>query len=481
MADIPTSIPFLEAAYRPRPVMEDTGGQSFMRSFQAAQQVGMQQKELALRTAMMPLQIEVMRMQQIANILGLIEAKRKADTALQIKGGNALLAEKMAKIDWSSPSDRASIWEIGKKFPELLETQEWNRIQQNFINSDKAAAQAEHWKNLYELGQSRIEMESERNTNLSAIAEARLKLQEARTDDQRLHWQQMVDLAEAKNKLLETRIGAGTATQQDMAAAQKLRQEAETLRAAGDAQGYQDKIRQAELLETHIAPKGITVTTGTDDQGRPITTTTVGGGAPTTSTQSIAQQKTIQNENAIEGITAVLSKVTPADVGVRGVLGEQVVDKWLTQIDPALASKPRIENRTALRALRESLFAAMSGERASGTGFSNKDAERIKELASGLEASTSYPDLVARMSEIRSIIKQRTKVFAERTGQPVPEFAKEPEELKDEYEKRRLQIIKDVQENRLTREQGQAELQRIYDQLSSSLFRFHNLTVQPSR
>jgi len=134
--------PFLDAAYRQRPAADDSGGRSFMQAYQFAQQQKLAQRKQAMeeqqQSMLLPLQTEALRMQTQANALNLIESKRKADFALNVKSGNALLAEKMATIDWSSPADRASIWEVGKRYPELLETPEWNRIQQNFINSDKA-------------------------------------------------------------------------------------------------------------------------------------------------------------------------------------------------------------------------------------------------------------------------------------------------------------------------------------------------------
>lgn len=54
MADIPATIPFLEAAYAQRPNQPDTGGQSFFRAFelaQRAQQLRQQQQDFQLRAA----------------------------------------------------------------------------------------------------------------------------------------------------------------------------------------------------------------------------------------------------------------------------------------------------------------------------------------------------------------------------------------------------------------------------------------------
>lgn len=473
MAQLYGNVPFLEAAYRQRPKQEDLS-HSFISAYQFAQQQKLEERKVASQETANALHNEATRM-QIQNFgLDFIAKKRMADATLKVKQGYALLSEKMATIDWSDAKDRASIWEIGKQYPELIETPEWNRIQQNFINSDKAATQAERYQNMYEISQGRLGLEKERNQNLADIAEAKNQLAAARNETDKQHWQNMADVAEAKNKLLETRLDAGTPAQQDMNAAAALRKEAEALRASGDAQGYQDKIRQAELLETHIAPKGVVSQIGYDDQGRPIMTTTVGG-TPTVGTQTIAQGKQISFEVASEGITDILGKLRPTDVGVAGVAGEQVFDRWLGQVDPKMVSGQRVSNRRALGALTETLFQALSPERIGGSGFSNKDADRLKAIAGTVEAAHSYPEIVSGLNEIRSIIKDRSRVFAERTGQPIPDFAKEPAEIQKDYVNRLNALQKAVDNFTMTREQADAEAKALAQKTADSLQRFHGI------
>lgn len=425
--------PFLDAAYRPQPQQEDTGYHSFMAARQQKLAERQQAFEEQKTSMLLPMQMEASRMQMQKASLDLIESKRKADAALNVKAGNALLAEKMATIDWSDPKDRASIWEIGKQYPDLIDSPEWNRIQQNFINSDKAANEAEKYKN-------------------------------------------QLQLMEQRYQLLKDKGEAGTATQQDIEAAQKLRRQAEALRQAGDTQGYQDRIRQAELLETHVAPKGVVSQMGYDDQGRPIMTTTIGGTQqPTVSTQSIAQQKHISFEMATEGINDIMSKLRPTDIGVAGVAGEHVFDRWLAQINPQFESGQRVSNRRALGALRETLFQALSPERVGGSGFSNKDAERIKEIASSLEAAHSYPEVRDSLNTIQGIIKDRARIYAERTGTPVPDFAKSPDEIQKDYVNRLNAIQKAVDNFTMTREQADAEAKALAQKTAESLRRFHGI------
>ena len=467
-------IEFLNAAYRPRPQQEDTGGQSFMRAYQFSQQQKLKDRELALQEQAAPGQLKLAQLHNDNLLLDIAAKTRLADAMTNAKAGEALLADQMATMDWTDQKQRAAIWSIGKKYPDLLSTPLWSKIQENFINSDKAATQAERYQNMYEISQGRLGLEKERNQNLADIAEAKNQLSAARNETDKQHWQSMADVAEAKNKLLETRLNAGTPAQQDMNAAAALRKEAETLRASGDAQGYQDKIRQAGLLETHIAPKGVVSQMGYDDQGRPIMTTTVGG-TPTVGTQTIAQGKQISFEIAAEGINDILGKLRPTDVGVAGVAGEQVFDRWLGQVNPNVVSGQRVSNRRALGALTETLFQALSPERIGGSGFSNKDAERLKAISGTVEAAHSYPEIVSGLNEIRGIIKDRSRVFAERTGQTIPDFAKEPDEIQKEYVNRLNALQKAVDNFTMTREQADAEAKALAQKTADSLKRFHGI------
>ncbi len=469
-------IPFLDAAYRPRPQQEDTGGQSFMRAYQFAQQQKLKERELSMQEALLPSQVKLNQLHSDSLALDIAAKTNLADSLVNTKKGEALLSDKLATIDWTDPKARADIWSIGKQYPDLLNAPIWNKIQENFINSDKAATQAEHYQSLYEISSGRLGLEKERNQTLADIAEAKNNLQQARNETEKQHWQSMADVAEAKNKLLELRLNSGTATQQDINAAQALRDEAEKFRISGDVEGYQKKIRAAEMLETHVAPKGVVSQMGYDDQGRPIMTTSVGGvQQPTVGTQTIAQGKQISFEVATEGINDVLSKLRPTDVGVAGVGGEHIFDRWLGQIDPKFVSGQRVSARRALGALSETLYQALSPERIGGSGFSNKDADRLKAIAGTVEASHSYPELVSGLNEIRGIIKDRSRVYAERTGTPVPDFAKTPEEIRADHVKRLNAIQKAVDDFTMTYEQANAEKAALEQKTADSLKRFHRI------
>jgi hypothetical protein len=165
----------------------------------------------------------------------------------------------------------------------------------------------------------------------------------------------------------------------------------------------------------------------------------------------------------------------PSDVGVAGVAGEQIFDRWLGQVKPDVVSGQRVSNRRALGALTETLFQALSPERIGGSGFSNKDADRLKAIAGTVEAAHSYPEIVSGLNEIRGIIKDRSRVFAERTGQPIPDFAKEPDEIQKDYVNRLNALQKAVDNFTMTREQADAEAKALAQKTADSLKRFHGI------
>lgn len=238
---------------------------------------------------------------------------------------------------------------------------------------------------------------------------------------------------------------------------------AEEARLKGDVEGYQRHKQRADENRANAAPKTST-TEITMEGGVPKVTQTFGAKA-TSATTSAIQQKDIAYANALKGINDVLAKVRPQDVGVAGVVGESVFDTWVEQFKPGSANRERITNRTALRGLRENLFAALSPERLSGSAFSNRDVDRLKELASNLEASTSYTQFQERLGEIRSMIQERIRTNAAALGEVAPDSVKTLPELKSEYDAQVAAINKSLTEKRLTPEQAQERINALVERI----------------
>lgn len=380
----------------------------------------MQGRESALKERQLRIQEFEAGLQQKLQAIDVQKGMADLKTKIDLQQGQAELSQAMADIDYSNPHDRKRIWEVGARHPALVPTID-NIEQRLFLAHDVAAQKAKYW------------------------------------EDQATFRGQQLELAKQKAE-------AGPAAVQTAEKVSGLRKRAEQARISGNTEEYQSLNNEADLLQQTMQKSGLQIQFGPGNEILSVTT-----GVPTVATQSQVQSKNIAYQNAVQGINDVLGKLRPSDVGVQGVLGEQVFDKWLSQVNPALASGERIQNRTALRNLREILFSSLSPERIGGSGFSNKDAERIKELASGLEASTSYPDLQNRLSEIKSVINDRVRVNAQALGQPVPDFVKSPLEITNEYESFKAKMKQDWKENRRTQEQADELIKKAYERAQEAL------------
>jgi hypothetical protein len=241
----------------------------------------------------------------------------------------------------------------------------------------------------------------------------------------------------------------------------------------GDTKRGQALLDEAEHRESFFKQHGTTVQMGYDDQNRPIFTTTTGGAGqqtkPTVGFQTKSQIALTKYANATQLIAGLSKSLRPEDVGVKGVAGEWIVDRGLAQFYPGIANKDRIENRTALAMLRESLLREVSDD----TRFSNLDRQEISRILPSDGVFESYEDAMTRMGRVRQIIADRSKIYAERMGEPVPEFAMTPDDIQARYNKQLDAIQTEFKANRITAEQANAEAKAAYERSIETLRRYH--------
>lgn len=253
----------------------------------------------------------------------------------------------------------------------------------------------------------------------------------------------------------------------------ELKRRAKEAFAAGDTELGQQLEAEAEHKASFFKTPGTTVTTGYDDQGRPIISTSMGGTvgerSPTVGFQSKAQTAMVKYANATQLINSLSKSLRPEDVGARGIVGEYAVDRGLAQLYPDVANKGRIENRTALGMLRESLLREVSDD----TRFSNMDRQAISRILPSDGVFESYEDAIGRMSKVRQILADRARVYADKMGEPIPEFAMTVDEVRERYQRQIAAIKKELDENRITPEQAQAAANAAYDKSDTTIKRFH--------
>lgn len=97
---LPTSIPFLEAAYAPRPRQPDTGGESFMRAFERSQDRRDAEPERLLR-------MKNMEQTNQLNALRLTDAIRSRDDAIAAEGSLTVFADRIRRAQLLGPSEAA--------------------------------------------------------------------------------------------------------------------------------------------------------------------------------------------------------------------------------------------------------------------------------------------------------------------------------------------------------------------------------------
>lgn len=415
MADIPTSIPFLDAAYSPRPQQPDTGGASFMRAREQAEARRERETERAQEEPTRALQRRIAEQSLKKGAIDLEQAILERDAQVESKAdflGMSQLAQGLGS-DLNTPDGLASVTEYFIQRPKLLQ-----------------------------------------NPQAIALWEMTAKATDART---------------RATAALRERGTTDTSAIRNAAYLSTLRKDAEALRQAGDTAAYQAKQAEIADIEGQIK-KGQSIRTF-DPQGN-VTAEITSGGA-TIATQTMGQKRLIGYEVAVEGIQDVLGKLRPEDVGVRGVIGENVFDTWVEQFVPGTRSTERIENRAALRSISEQLIEAISAD-TSGR-FSDPDVKRLKEITGSVSASKSYGEIKDRLGEINRLVKDRARTYAERTRQPIPDFTRTDEELVTGYETQKAAIQKAYTEKRITKAQAEAELKDAFTTTSAARRRFHGV------
>lgn len=209
-------------------------------------------------------------------------------------------------------------------------------------------------------------------------------------------------------------------------------------RAGAQAAG---KAEEVKLYDQQIAAQGRKqgFKIQFDDQGRAIINYGPGAGDstigdPTVATQSGAQRKLLKYEAATELMNHLQRTIKPEYLGVRGSVGEIVVDRGLSQLVPEMADKSRVDFRSSLIAARESLLREISDD----TRFSNVDREEIAKALPSSGIFESLPDAQQRLDTVRRIITQRGKTYSDALGLPAPMWSLSKEEIKKQFDEKKI-------------------------------------------
>lgn len=366
------------------------------------------------------------------------------DYQSQSKAGEVALSGVLAKLaktgSWNDPQARADVFDVATKYPALMDTPVWQHTQDNFTKADKAAADAERYKAQADAADERL-----------GISQDRLGLEQQRVDLEK----SKADAGPADVRIADTII--------------KTEQDAKDAESAGNTELAKQLRERAQLIRDQS--KTQEVTTGYDDQGRPIVRVGkgVGSGQATVGTESLAQQKLIKYENATQLLNTLEKNLKPEDVGVAGVAGEYLVDRGMSQLDPRFANKSRIKNRDALTIAKESLMREVGDDRR----FTAQDREDISNALPSNGAFESYPAAIQKIKTVRGIIADRARNYAERLGEPVPMFAQSKDEIVSGFQKKKSAILKAVKLGNVSQEDADTQIAAENKKALDALIKFH--------
>lgn len=361
------------------------------------------------------------------------------DSMTQQKAGEAMLATTIADIarngSWTDPTARAKAWQVATKYPALMDTPAWKQTTDQFDKSDKA-----------QLAYDKLQTESDALKSKNDITEERLKLASEKAD-QGSPAKRLLDEADQEEDLAKQARDSGNEAEFDRRTAR-----ANSLR---------------ESVNTHGEE---TVQTGFDDQGRPIVSVIKGGKGSSTQgtvgTQSLAQQNIIRYGNSIDLINSLQKSLRPMDVGVAGIGGEMLGDKGLAQAFPQFANQKRISNRAVMTVVRDSLMKTMSDD---SRRFTTQDRMDVANSLPSNGAFESYADAMQKMTTAKNILIDRSRNYADRTGTPIPDYAKTKDEIVSGFQRKKNALIKAVQAGNLDQQEADAEIKKENDAALSLL------------
>jgi hypothetical protein len=253
--------------------------------------------------------------------------------------------------------------------------------------------------------------------------------------------------------IAESEVPAPVRTLQE---AWKIRERAEQARLAGDAIEYQRLKGMADEMASTVKQHGESISTGFDDQGRPIFRVEKGapggGRNPTVGMETSAQRLGVSIEMLNELGNKVRANLRDGDVGPAGVVGELFVDKALGWIDGKYVNQDRVANRTALGVYRETAIKLMQADQ---TGrFAVADRRAIESLlpSSGVFESRARVD--GAIKTIEQIMNARALALARVEGIGSPLFAMDRKSIRALYDSELDILGARVARNEITPEQA---------------------------
>lgn len=140
---------------------------------------------------------------------------------------------------------------------------------------------------------------------------------------------------------------------------------------------------------------------------------------PTGGAASKVAERLSQTQKGLEELNSLQSSLRPEDVGIKGVIGENVFDRILPQFGIPSSDVARMDNRTKLKTLAEGLMRQVSAD----SRFSNADREAIKQILPSPGVVESFESSQQTINTLRKIFSKRALIDAKEGAMQPPKWA----------------------------------------------------------
>jgi hypothetical protein len=188
-------------------------------------------------------------------------------------------------------------------------------------------------------------------------------------------------------------------------------------------------------FQAQTAPSGTTVFDPAT--GNPIVQIGKQQGGATISTQTKLQQGIANLQKTVSSLEEIENTLRPEDVGLKGVIGEQLLDRIAPQFGLDTSDVQRMDNRTKLKAVVQGALREVSAD----SRFTENDRIAVEEILPKAGVRETYQNAIQTSKTLRRIFAKRALIDAQTLKIAPPPWALESLDARALSEAQRSGII----------------------------------------
>lgn len=134
------------------------------------------------------------------------------------------------------------------------------------------------------------------------------------------------------------------------------------------------------------------------------------GQEATYSERSKIQEQDRRIKESLELVRELKNNLKPENMGVRGFLGNQIIDKKLAALIPGIGNDERITQRQAVMSASEAMLRTISSDRGA---LSDKDRKAALQILVNTNWDESYDVAMGKLTELEKILQRRKRIADE--------------------------------------------------------------------